>query len=97
MSIFYSSDWYCYCNNLDNSQCKLCTTPLKFPDFEEQIKRNIFNVDFLKDYYEKLCDGLLQLFDQRKESIECFQGEYVSNNRDWYTGETWCVTLPESI
>ena len=37
------------------------------------------------------------MFDQRKDAIECFQGEYVFSGRDWYTGEYWRVTLPETI
>ena len=37
------------------------------------------------------------MFDQRKDAIEWFQGEYVFSGRDWYTGEYWRVTLPETI
>ena len=36
-------------------------------------------------------------FDQKKDHIECFQGEYKFGGRDWYTGEYWSVTLSESI
>ena len=34
---------------------------------------------------------------KKKNVIEFFQGEYVFSGRDWYTGEYWCVPLPESI
>ena len=85
---FYNSDWYCYCDNFkDNSKCKIYTILLKFPNFEDDIKKNMFNLDFLNNYYEKMCDELLQMFDQRKDAIEHFQGEYVFSGRDWHTDE----------
>ena len=60
---------------------------MKFPNFEDDIKKNMFNLDFLNNYYEKMCDELLQMFDQRKDAIEHFQGEYVFSGRDWHTDE----------
>ena len=57
----------------------------------------MFNLDFLNNYYEKMCDELLQMFDQRKDAIERFQGEYVFSGRDWHTGEQWHVIFLESI
>ena len=47
LQIFYDSDWYYYCEHFkNNSKCKICTIPLIFSNFEEDIKKNMFNVNF---------------------------------------------------
>ena len=81
---FYGSDWYCYCDNFrDNFKCKICTIPLKIPNFEDDIRKNMFNIDFLNNYYEKLCEEPFENFDQRKDAIESFQGKFIFSSRDW--------------
>ena len=43
-----------------------------FFDFEDDIDKNMFNIDFLKFYYHKLCYELGQLFDEGQSAIKCF-------------------------
>ena len=71
----------------------MCFIPIIFNDFEKDVERNFSHVNFLFNYYTELCLELLELFDQKKDRIECFQGEYEFGGRDWYTGEYWSVTL----
>ena len=93
-----SSFWYCYCEHLENGgKCIICSIPIIFNDFEKDVERNLFDVNFLFNYYTKLCHKLLELFNKRKDCIECFQGEYEFGGRDWYTGEHCSVTLSQSI
>ena len=94
-----SSFWYCHCEHLENGgKRKMCSIPVMFNDFEKDVERKLFDVDFLFNYYTKLCHELLELFDQKKKDcIEFFQGEYKLGGRDRYTGEYWSVTLSENI
>ena len=93
-----SSFCYCHCEHLENGgKCKMCSIPVIFNDFEKDVERKLFDVNFLFSYYTKLCHELLELFDQKKDCIECFQLEYKFGGRDWYSGEYWSVTLSENI
>ena len=93
-----SSFWYCHCEHLENGgKCKMCSIPVIFNNFEKDVERKLFDVNFLFSYYTKLCHELLELFDQKKDCIECFQLEYKFGGRDWYSGEYWSVTLSENI
>ena len=56
--------------------------PIIFNDFEKDVERNLLDVNFLFNYYTKLCHELLELFNQKKDCIECFQGEYEFIGRD---------------
>ena len=75
----------------------MCSIPVIFTDFEKDVERNLFDVNFLFNHYTKLCHKLLELFYQKKDCIECFQGKYEFGVRNWDTGEYWSVTLSESI
>ena len=58
----------------------------------------MFNEKFLKDYQSKLYYHLQELFYVNIESLYCFLlDEYTYKGRDWYTGETWSVSLSDSI
>ena len=61
------------------------------------LKETCSMLIFFFNCYTKLCHELLELFDQKKDCIECFQNEYEFCGRDWYTGECWGGTLSESI
>ena len=75
----------------------MCSIPMIFCDFEKDIERNMFDANFLFNYYRKLCHELLELFDQKKDCIERFQRDFKFGGRDWNTGEHWNVSLSESI
>ena len=75
----------------------MCSIPIIFNDFKKDVERNLFDVNFLFNYYIKLCHERLELFNHKKDCIECFQGEYKFGGRDWYICEYWSVTLSESI
>ena len=64
--------WYCYCNEENDKKCILCTIPTNFYDFENDVDKKMFNIDFLKFYHSKLCHELRRLFDEDKSTIECF-------------------------
>ena len=90
--------WCYYCEHLkSDSKWKICIIPLICTNVEEDIRKNIFNLNFLNNYYSKLCHELLEMFDQNEEAIDCIQGEYTYSGRDWCTSETWRFTLPEGI
>ena len=56
--------YYCYCQSQE--KWKICTIPIIFRNFEKDIENNIFDCNFLLWYYTKLCNELIQLFDQKK-------------------------------
>ena len=65
-----SSFWYYYCEHLENGiKCKMCSIPIILSDFEKDVERNLFDVNFLFNYYTKLWHELLELFDQKKELV----------------------------
>ena len=66
-------------------------------NFEKDVENNIFDYKFLFYYYAKLCKELIQLFNNKKECIECFQGECEFSGCDWHTDEYWSILLSESI
>ena len=79
-------------------KCQLCVIPTIFLEFEKNIEKNMFDIDFLYSYYSKLCFQLNQLFDEDKTAAECFlHGEYKFRGRNWTSGETWSVSLSDSI
>ena len=42
-----SSFWYCYCEHLENGiKCKMCSKPIILSDFEKDVERNLFDVNF---------------------------------------------------
>ena len=76
--------WCYYCEHLkSDSKWKICIIPLICTNVEEDIRKNIFNLNFLNNYYSKLCHELLEMFDQNEEAIDCIQGEYTYSGRDW--------------
>ena len=95
--ILTSSGWYCYCDQQEEGKCEICCIPMIFNNLELDIERNIFDVNFLFNYYTKLCRKLLQLFDQKKDCIKCFQREYVFSGRDWNSDTYWHIPLSEII
>ena len=66
-------------------------------NFEKDIEKNIFDYSFLFWHYTNPCSELLQLYDKKKDCVECFQGEYKFSGRDWHTGKYWSIPLSESI
>ena len=91
-----SSFWYCYCDHLENGdKYKMCYISIIFNDFEKDIKRNLFDVNFLFNYYTKLCHELLELFDQKKKIV--LNAFRVSTSLVVETGTLVSVTLSESI
>ena len=77
---------------------QLCVIPTIFFEFEKDIEKNIFDLNFLYSYHSKLCFQLNQLFDEDKTATECFlHSEYEFRGRDWTSGETWSVSLSDSI
>ena len=87
--------YYCYCQSQE--KWKICTIPIIFRNFEKDIENNIFDCNFLLWYYTKLCNELIQLFDQKKDCIESFQGDYEFSGRDWNTDEYWSVPFSKII
>ena len=69
----------------------------KFSATSKRMSKGISLTNFLFWYSTKLCNELLQLFDQKKDCIECFQGEYEYRGHDRNSGEYWRVTLSDSI
>ena len=68
-----------------------------FCDFKKDVERNLFDCNFLFWYYAMLCCELLQLFDEKKDCIECMQEEHILSGKDWYTEEYWQVPLSKNI
>ena len=62
--IINSSFWYCYYSHPENGKCKMCSIQIIFCDFEKDIEGNMFNVNFLFNYYTKLCHEFLEQFNQ---------------------------------
>ena len=58
----------------------------------------MFEEEFPWQYHEKLLFHLQEIFDVDKTALDCFlDREFQYKSRDWYTGETWCVSLSEEI
>ena len=51
----------------------MCFIPIIFNDFEKDVERNFFHVNFLFNYYTELCLELLELFDQKKIVLNAFR------------------------
>ena len=47
----------------------MCSIPIIFNDFEKDVERNLFHVNFLFNFYTELCLELLELFDQKKKIV----------------------------
>ena len=43
-------------------------------NFEKDIEKNIFDYSFLFWHYTNPCSELLQLYDKKKDCVECWQG-----------------------
>ena len=91
LHVVSAASCYCCCKNREKS--KIYTLPLFFTNFEKNIDKNIFDYNFLFWYYTKLCNVLFQLFDQKKDCVECFLGEYEFRGRDRHTGKYLNVSL----
>lgn len=57
----------------------------------------IFEYKFLFWYYTKICKELIQLFNDEKKCIKCFQGEHELRGHDWQTGKYCSILLSENI
>lgn len=94
--IKYNDYWYCFCE--DEKKCQTCVIPMVFSNFEKDIDSNLFDVNFLHDYYSKLDIHLNQMFDEKKGVVCCFlHQEFEHKGRDWTTGRTWSVSFTDSI
>ena len=51
----------------------------------------------LNSCYDRLHQELIKMFDEYPKAVKCFQGEFFYSGRNWYSGEYWRVTLPQSI
>ena len=72
--IVNSGGWYCHCHHFEEGRkYKFFSIPMIFKDFEKDIERNIFDVNFLFNYYTKLCHELLELFDKKKMVSNAFR------------------------
>lgn len=60
----------------------------KFSATSKRMSKGISLTNFLFWYSTKLCNELLQLFDQKKDCIECFQGEYEYHGHDRNSGDS---------
>ena len=89
---------YCYCDEKKKLKCQLCGIPTILLEFEKDTEKNMFDLDLLHFYYSKLCFKWNQLFDEDKTSADCFlHNGYEFKGRDWTSGETWSVSLLESL
>lgn len=70
-NIVNSGGYYCYCSNTD--KCKVCAIPMIFVDFKIDVEKNMFDINFLFNYYTKLFHELLELFDQKKIVSDAFR------------------------
>lgn len=92
-----SGGFYCYCEK-KVGKFKICAIPIIFSNFEKDIDRKMFHVNFLSSCYFKLCCELMQWFDEGKSCIDCFlHHKYTFGGRNWNTEQTWGVPLLESI
>ena len=85
--------WYCYFwygeGEKKVRKCQMCTIPIIFSDFEMDVDNNMFDVDFLNDYYSKVCFQSNQLFEEKKDAVCCFLHQvFAHKGRDWRSGET---------
>ena len=79
--------YYCFCQN--KNKCLICRIPNVSYYFENDLKDNMFNEEYLKNYHLKLIQSINKLFFQNKASACCFlDDEYTYRSRDWYSGET---------
>ena len=68
-----SGGWYYYCPDIETGKCKMCVILIGFLNFEKNFEKNMFDASFLFNYYTKLCQELLQLFDQKKIVLDAFR------------------------
>ena len=84
----------CYCKKI-NKKCAFCEIQTVFSGFEKTICENRKNLVACPKRHLPL---LMRIFEEDKTAVDCFlDDEYVYTERDWYTGETCCVYLRESI
>ena len=58
----------------------------------------MFNEKLLNLERKKLYLFLIQLFNEKKNCIDCFlHEEYTYSAYDWYLGETWSIGLEYSL
>ena len=104
--ILHNGQHYCYCEKYDGSRyvvgskdcCAMCTIPIDFSNFEENLDKNEFNENFLRSHHARQVHYLVEDFCLNKSSLECFLFEEVCySGRDWNTGQRWSVPLKEQI
>lgn len=63
LQIKYDGWRYCFCNMLEKKEkCQLCVISTVFCDFESNLRDNMLNVLYLKNYQSKLYPHLSRLF-----------------------------------
>ena len=73
-------------------------TEVIFANFQYDLYKNIFDLDFLSRCHTNLYHYLNQLFDIKKNCICCFlHEEYRYKLKDWFTGKTWTISLTDCI
>ena len=44
--IVNSGDWYCYCPDIEDGKCKICTIPIIFSNFEKEVEKIFLIITF---------------------------------------------------
>ena len=72
--------------------------PRIFDGFEKKYTEKMFDYNFFNLEHKKLYPHLIQLFNEKKNCINCFlHQECTYGGRDWYLGETWSIGLEDSL
>lgn len=96
LQITYDGWFYCYC--VDTGKCLMCRIPQIFYGFEKMYEENMFHEKFSYLEHEKLYGYLIQVFEKKKNCIDCFiHSEYTYRGCDWNCGKTWSVGLQEQL
>ena len=53
-------------NKKNGAMCLICKLPMTFSDFERDLDKNMFDLEFLNQYQAKLYFHLNQLFNEKK-------------------------------
>lgn len=96
--IVYNGYYFCFCREELPIKCSICKVSENYVDFEDEIKKYIFDFEYLKKHHDKLFPYLMKMFHLNIETICCFlHQEYQTKGRDWYTGDIWCCSVYDSV
>ena len=63
---------YCYCEQLENSEEKICKIPVTFFNFDKNLRENMLDAVYLQSYNSNLFGHLSNTFYNNKALICCF-------------------------